>query len=208
VLSSYVAFGYLVYNSGMTSTFLQNLRAQAALMHENIHTGITRAGFAVRPAGQWPFPQTNPATGVPQASPAVTHQPSGYSDPQLFTDSGGKLPSENQAAFEARTGSRRTGQPPFPETGQPVLPDYSADASRQPAAGYPGASGFDFADVSNQSAKLLAMIDAEIARPMNSQEYEAQMLNTAPRAGETAEQTAYRLRAERADNPLVAQPIR
>lgn len=56
------------------------------------------------------------------------------------------------------------------------------------------------------SAALLAMIDAEIARPMNANELEAQLADTSARPGETPEQTAYRLKAQKFDNRLVARP--
>ena len=64
----------------------------------------------------------------------------------------------------------------------------------------------DLAAVDAQAAKVLAMIDAEIKRPLNAQELEAQHADTRPLPGETPKQTADRLKAQDFDNRLVARP--
>ena len=76
-----------------------------------------------------------------------------------------------------------------------------------PVTNAPVYRGTDFADLDAQSAKLLGMIDAEIKRGPTRQEYEAQMLDTRPLPGETAQQTANRLDAQNFHNPLVAKPV-
>ena len=56
------------------------------------------------------------------------------------------------------------------------------------------------------ASALVAMIDAEIKRPLNSQELEAQHADTRALPGETLKQTADRLKAQDFDNRLVSRP--
>jgi hypothetical protein len=65
----------------------------------------------------------------------------------------------------------------------------------------------DLADLDAHSARLVAMIDAEIKRGPNSQENELRMLDRRPLLGETQQQTEFRLKAQDYDNPLVARTV-
>ena len=69
----------------------------------------------------------------------------------------------------------------------------------------PGPNMRQLNDVESDAEKLVEFIAAEIDRPKSRQEYEAEMLDTSPLPGETPEQTANRLDAQRLHNPLVAK---
>jgi hypothetical protein len=105
---------------------------------------------------------------------------------------------------------RTTGQAPFPQPNPakgesfPVPPLDPSQPARLPQTPY---GAIDLADLDAHSARLVAMIDAEIKRGPNSQENELRMLDRRPLLGETQQQTEFRLKAQDYDNPLVARTV-
>jgi hypothetical protein len=169
----------------MTTDFLVALRVEANALRSKIGTALHTSGQpGPRLTGQAPFPGVNPALGS-QVAPGQPLDP--------------KQPSVAHALPDP---APVVGQVPLPQPSQTTGQQRTVPASNPPysASGYP-----NLADLDAHSAKLLAMIDAEIRRQPTRQEYEAQMLDRSPLPGETARQTSDRLKAQDFDNPLVAR---
>jgi hypothetical protein len=108
-------------------------------------------------------------------------------------------PAASQAPLVGQTGTPGTTAGRLPTAGQ-----------QSPEAFAPGPTGPishpTAADLHSDVAGILALIDEEINRKPTGAEYEAMARDTAPRPGESQQQTENRVKAQNWDNPLVARP--